>query len=403
MGCDKLKTDYHTRFAKDHEALARPLVYFHAKSEGTHLPYMEQTCLQKDNSHLLYHSDPAKKFRMRGSKNHHLSCLNLLFLTEERIEIWNDQCFAPWLNVKSTQPDGQLIHALLLYQALVTFDPEYDGIAYSVGGPDKEVLRFGPWEFCIITRFKFGDNGTKSKGDKHFEKDHLLLVDNFDCWNDYNWGTYLWSRTYLSILNVLMKKVIVTNKKLHYPLTGFVWAFKKTRWPTVEVIFQKSAEVMFTPRHMYPTPIKPKVHAESFDYVNKVLQMRMGGNQNFVFQQPSNQEYRPENDVNEFVNDLFKDDINVDEKNSYEDSTKKPPHQSSSGSMSADQYNNIIEKLMLILKNQKLSFDEKDKKNEENAEEMVTPDIVQVSKNKLEYFKNKIAAMKSQKIKIADS
>ncbi|KAL8249278.1 hypothetical protein R6Q59_006146 [Mikania micrantha] len=113
---------------------------------------------------------------------------------------------------------------------------------------------------------------------------------------------------------------------------------------------------------MYPTPIEAKVHAESFDYVNKVLQMRMGGNPNFIFQQPSNQEYRPENDVNEFVNDLFKDDINVDEKNPYEDSTKKPPHQSSSGSMSADQYNSIIEKLMLILKNQKLSFDEEDEK-----------------------------------------
>ncbi|KAD7117270.1 hypothetical protein E3N88_04538 [Mikania micrantha] len=37
--------------------------------------------------------------------------------TEERIEIWNDQCFAPWLNVKNTQPDGQLIHAMLLHQA----------------------------------------------------------------------------------------------------------------------------------------------------------------------------------------------------------------------------------------------------------------------------------------------
>ncbi|KAD4179138.1 hypothetical protein E3N88_27729 [Mikania micrantha] len=82
----------------------------------------------------------------------------------ERIDIWNDQCFAPRLNLKSTQPDGQLIHAMLLHQVPVTFDPEFDGIAYLVGGPDKEVLRFGPREFCIITGFKFGDNSTKSKG-----------------------------------------------------------------------------------------------------------------------------------------------------------------------------------------------------------------------------------------------
>ncbi|KAL8231391.1 hypothetical protein R6Q57_001169 [Mikania cordata] len=62
--------------------------------------------------------------------------------------------------------------------------------------------------------------------DKQIEIEHLLLVDNFDCWNDYNWGSYLWSRTYPSILNVLMKKVIVPNKKLQYSLTRFVWAFK---------------------------------------------------------------------------------------------------------------------------------------------------------------------------------
>ncbi|KAD3336347.1 hypothetical protein E3N88_31866 [Mikania micrantha] len=399
MGYDKLKTDHHTRLARDHKARTRPLVYFHTKSKGNNLPYVEQTHLQKDNCHLLYHSDPAKK-------------------TEEWIEIWNDQCFAPWLNVKSTQPDGQLIHALLLHQAPVSLDLEYDGIAYAVGGPDKEILRFGPRDFCIITGFKFGVNSTKLKGGvsflnrvldenishpitvdklktfllenennfndddivrlclllllysffmgvetyKHIERDHLLLVDNFDCWNDYNWGTYLWSCTYPSILNVLIKKVIVPNKKLQYSLTGFVWAFKiyecflymkavckynetipraigwekvqRTRWPTAEVIFQKFAEVIFTPRNMYPTPIESKVHAESFDYVNKVLQMRMGGNPNFVFRQPLNPEYRPENDVNEFVNDLFKDDINMDVKISYEDSTKKPPHQSSSGSMS---------------------------------------------------------------------
>ncbi|KAL8266523.1 hypothetical protein R6Q59_003867 [Mikania micrantha] len=93
---------------------------------------------------------------------------NVISKTQERIDIWNDQCFAPWLNVKNTQPDGQLIHAMLLHQLPVNYDPEFYGIVYSVGGQGKPVLRFGPREFCIITGFKFGDNSTKSKGGDSF-------------------------------------------------------------------------------------------------------------------------------------------------------------------------------------------------------------------------------------------
>ncbi|KAD4584579.1 hypothetical protein E3N88_22180 [Mikania micrantha] len=402
---------------------------------GNHLPYMEQTRLQKDNTRLLYDSAPGKKFRMRGSRNHlqllqpavladcktRISRKNVeivkkvIIRMQERINIWNDQCFAPWLNVKITSPDGQLIHAMILHQLPVNFDPEFDGIIYLVGGPDKEVLRFGPREFCIITGFKFGDNSTKSKGadsffnrvldenisvpitvdklktflvdnennfndndivrlclllilysffmgvetDKHIENDHLLLVDNFEYWNDYNWGSYLWGRTYPSILNVLDKKVILPNKKLHYSLTGFVWAFKvwiyecfpymkticnyneaipraigwektkKTHWPTVEFIFQRSAEVILTPHNIYPTPTESKVHVVSFDYLNRVLQMRTGGNQSFVFQQPPNQQYRAEDDdVKEFVNKFFEGGINVEEK-----SHMKIPSKNSQGNL----------------------------------------------------------------------
>ncbi|KAL8265673.1 hypothetical protein R6Q59_003017 [Mikania micrantha] len=147
----------------------------------------------------------------------------------------------------------------------------------------------------------------------------------------------------------------------------------RTRWPTVEVIFQKSAEVIFTSHNMIPTLDEMQVHVESFNYLNNALQMRMSRNPNFVFQQPSNTEYRHENDFNEFVDDIFKDDINVDEKNSFEDSNKKPPHQPSSSSLNAYQYNNIIEKLMLFLKNQVVSNKGRGKRLKKKSKLLQTP------------------------------
>ncbi|KAL8232259.1 hypothetical protein R6Q57_002037 [Mikania cordata] len=62
--------------------------------------------------------------------------------------------------------------------------------------------------------------------DKRVEKEHLMLVDDFQAWNEFNWGSYLWGRTYPSILDVIMKKNTEPGKKLKYSMTGFVWAFK---------------------------------------------------------------------------------------------------------------------------------------------------------------------------------
>ncbi|KAD2034905.1 hypothetical protein E3N88_41982 [Mikania micrantha] len=163
-------------------------------------------------------------------------------------------------------------------QVDINLEPEFDGISYLVGGPVKENLRFGPREFCLITGFIFDDNTKAKHGGFSFinrvlsenivipfsvdslktlleekeelfededvvrlclllllysffmgvettklvEQDHLLLVDNLQFWNEYNWGSYLWSRTYPNLLNVLAKKKLHPNKKLYYSLTGFV-------------------------------------------------------------------------------------------------------------------------------------------------------------------------------------
>ncbi|KAL8265526.1 hypothetical protein R6Q59_023656 [Mikania micrantha] len=167
---------------------------------------------------------------------------SIISKNELRTQIWNNQCFAKWLNVQSTQPDGQLIHVVLLHQVDINLEPEFDGISYLIGGPFKENLRFGPREFCLITGFMFGDNTKAKHGGFSFinrvlsenivipfpvdslktlleekedlfedevvvrlclflllysffmgvettklvEQDHLLLVDNLQFWNEYN-------------------------------------------------------------------------------------------------------------------------------------------------------------------------------------------------------------------------
>ncbi|KAL8218473.1 hypothetical protein R6Q57_021846 [Mikania cordata] len=82
--------------------------------------------------------------------------------SENRKNIWKQQCFGCWLDVKSTPPDGQLIHAILLLQQNINLEPEFDGIHY-IFNNQTEPLCFGPREFCVITGFRFGDNTNKNK------------------------------------------------------------------------------------------------------------------------------------------------------------------------------------------------------------------------------------------------
>ncbi|KAL8261772.1 hypothetical protein R6Q59_025821 [Mikania micrantha] len=72
---------------------------------------------------------------------------SIISKNEMQTQIWNNQCFAKWLNVQSTQPDGQLIHAVLLHQVNVNLDPEFDGIRYLVGVRLKKTFGLDPASF----------------------------------------------------------------------------------------------------------------------------------------------------------------------------------------------------------------------------------------------------------------
>ncbi|KAL8215709.1 hypothetical protein R6Q57_022546 [Mikania cordata] len=144
---------------------------------------------------------------------------------------------------------NQGVHVCMLMEHLVTgkplndinLEPEFDGINY-IFNNQTEPLHFGPQEFCVITGFKFGDKTNKNKGgygfinrvladnivipfsvyhlktlleekenifydanvvrllmllllyslfmgvevDKIVEKEHQILIDDFNAWNDYN-------------------------------------------------------------------------------------------------------------------------------------------------------------------------------------------------------------------------
>ncbi|KAL8198189.1 hypothetical protein R6Q57_024170 [Mikania cordata] len=94
---------------------------------------------------------------------------------ENRANLWRQQCFGSWLDVKSIQPDGQLGHSILRLQQDFNIEPEYDGIYYLFNN-NSQSLRFGPREFCVITGFSFGDNTNKNKGSCAFV--NRVLFDN---------------------------------------------------------------------------------------------------------------------------------------------------------------------------------------------------------------------------------
>ena len=61
---------------------------------------------------------------------------------------------------------------------------------------------------------------------KKLELFHILLVDNFDLWNRFNWGSYLWTRAVYSLTDPLTKRRAKQPKDWQYSVTGFIWPFK---------------------------------------------------------------------------------------------------------------------------------------------------------------------------------
>ncbi|KAI7753666.1 hypothetical protein M8C21_015808 [Ambrosia artemisiifolia] len=205
-----------------------------------------------------------------------------------RSELFRATCFGPWLDVRCTSNDANLVHLILQTQYIpVGF---HNALFFRVGGRE---LRFGPEEFCLITGLRFvphlwrhhliqgrpepditfrervfghvkaqlkvsdlknvfnssldqlsdldavrlcllmllevGFMGCEAKS--VVEPALLRLVEDLDSWSSYPWGSHVWKAVYGQLHNALAERSarvtsIPTMKPLMYSLHGFIWAFK---------------------------------------------------------------------------------------------------------------------------------------------------------------------------------
>ncbi|GKA43595.1 hypothetical protein Tco_0736319 [Tanacetum coccineum] len=103
--------------------------------------------------------------------------------------------FGRWLDIPSHDNDNHLMHYVLHHQVFVSkIHSDCPPMIFHIG---DHWLQFGRKEFCLITGFRFG------KEDRNCIPRHLVsLVEDFDKWDDYPWGEYMWQNFYKKTVNV---------------------------------------------------------------------------------------------------------------------------------------------------------------------------------------------------------
>ncbi|XP_076950056.1 uncharacterized protein LOC143622929 isoform X2 [Bidens hawaiensis] len=226
---------------------------------------------------------PVKELTLhtRVDWNNLENMIAILHSDQDLIDLWSLQSFSKWIDVQTTKTDTPLIHAVFKRESRMSYDIEFDGLYYDVGGPCP--LRFGPREFSCINGLTFGDNcdvtdngagdrflkrikfkGTMTREKlkrfldvnyhklkkedvvricnvlilysvflgceptKVVEPVHLNLVENLEMWNAYHWGVPIWDRLSKSIHMCYFRrdKDKLKRPSTSYSTTGFVWAFK---------------------------------------------------------------------------------------------------------------------------------------------------------------------------------
>lgn len=201
-----------------------------------------------------------------------------------RLRLFRDTCFAPWLDLVD-QRDPMLVHIFLLSQYLPPV-PVTDSVEFHVG---PHVLHFTREHFCLITGFRFGTERVRRRpkvdtfhsihfpgrystilvsdlidlldDDTRFsamsdddavrlcllliyeccfigresklsvDTEFIDLVDDFEAWNDFPWGSHLWDITARAIRHSTdgEKERHASKQKgleLRYTLVGFTYPFK---------------------------------------------------------------------------------------------------------------------------------------------------------------------------------
>ncbi|GKC06303.1 phospholipase-like protein [Tanacetum coccineum] len=226
----------------------------------------------------------------------------LLSMNPNRERLFRDTVFSLWLDILSHDNDSHMMHYVLQHQVLVfNFRSDSPPIIFHIG---DHWLEFGQKEFCLITGFRFGNvsekygrmspffnrhflenktrNGFKritgfdllrvlrdkntwlkmldedavrlylliaselvfmGKEKRSFLTKHLMwLVDDFDAWNAFPWGGYMWDNFYQRTIWILESCPNIKkwwSKKANVIPRGLAWSNVKK--------FEKSDYCLFGP------------------------------------------------------------------------------------------------------------------------------------------------------------
>ncbi|GJU14465.1 phospholipase-like protein [Tanacetum coccineum] len=157
----------------------------------------------------------------------------LLLVKRNRERLFRGTVFGPWLDIQSHDNDSHMMHYVLQHQVLISnFQSDSPPLIFHIGDHWLEFENKTTNGFKRITGFDLlrvlRDNKTRlqmldedavrlclliaselvfmGKEKRNFLTKHIMwLVDDFDAWNDFPWGEYMWDKFYQRTVNVVFK------------------------------------------------------------------------------------------------------------------------------------------------------------------------------------------------------
>nr|GEV41770.1 phospholipase-like protein [Tanacetum cinerariifolium] len=153
-----------------------------------------------------------------------------------RERLFRDTVFGKWLDIQSHENDRHLMHYVLQHRVFVSnLRPDCPPIIFHIGD-HCELVFMGKEKRTFLT--------------KHI----MWLVDDFDAWNAFPWGEYMWEKFYQRTVNAVYRHTehhLAALKKnpnfnATYNLYEFDWAFKiwiLKSYPNSQKWYSKKANV----------------------------------------------------------------------------------------------------------------------------------------------------------------
>nr|GEW79711.1 hypothetical protein [Tanacetum cinerariifolium] len=144
-----------------------------------------------------------------------------LSMKPNRERLFRDTVFGPWLDIQSHENDSHMMHYVFQHQVYVSnLLPDFPPFIFHMG------------DHCELVFM--------GKEKRNFLTIHIMwLVDEFDAWNVFPWGEYIWEKFYNRTVNVVSRHTehhlaeLKKNPNFNaiYDLYGFAWAFKVNMIP----------------------------------------------------------------------------------------------------------------------------------------------------------------------------